>query len=151
VKAGNYAVYRGHEYRCVSVHPRDPRRDPLRPDAGLVGLSEDGNRPCPDGFAADRWMEWTLWVPGDQVSRLTLVETTATWTGSTPPHPSVVRGTRVDVVRVWEHAGGATISPTPTPALDRPTGWTVDGGRWYADVAIRDLADPVERIWEVLV
>lgn len=69
LRAGAYAESQGAVHPCASV--RKP----------MVRLFAPGDSPAPEGFEPHPGGRWTRLVRRDEVSRLSLVETDATWNG----------------------------------------------------------------------
>ncbi|GHG47771.1 hypothetical protein GCM10011331_08880 [Flavimobilis marinus] len=124
MRAGNYAVWRGREYGCVSVY---------KP---FVRLLWRGEEPDEGGFERDHRGVWSRLVDRSEVSRLQSVETWAVW-----------QGRRVQVVKV---AGGrASVQQWQWPVPDHPAARAIENGLWGAKVPVEELTEVVETVTEV--
>jgi hypothetical protein len=120
VRAGDYAVYHGREYRSGSPH--SPR----------IQLFLDGDHPRPDGFERDR-RQWSRLVDRQDVTRLTVVTTVAVW-----------QGREVRVTRVSDDAAEAVVESRTWPPPDAPAVRVMENLLWRARVPAGDLTEVVE-------
>lgn len=123
VRAGAYAEFEGTVYPCASV--RKP----------MIRLFARGDLPAPEGFEAHPGGRWTRLVGREEVARLFVVATDATWRG----HEVRVEQDCGDRMQVWSR----TYPPPDHPAV-RP-----DRDSWSAMVPAAELRDVVETVTEV--
>jgi hypothetical protein len=125
MRAGDYALYQGREYRCSP---------PLEPQ---IRLFLDGDHPRPDGLERDR-REWSRPVDRSDIARLTVVTTVAVW-----------QGREVRVTLVSDDAAQAVVESRTWPPPEAPAVQVMENLLWRARVPPSELTEVVENTTDI--